>query len=182
MDSNFNVCTELGILNFLSTISSDSRFVKKRQEFLDFGDQKFMKLLDLRRNFPFEDDNGNYSVEHSDKFAWATTLSFLLEYFPEFLLPYKKKLKDFDTSILKSVYFRSQFLYFKYYVHKQRPQKSDFMDYVHISYFPYLDAYVTEKNVLEVLTHMKSTTHRMPNCELFHVSSFVENVECSSYL
>lgn len=162
---------------FLSTISKDPRFVNKRQEFLDFGYTKFMNLEAFKKNFPLEDENGKYSEDNAELFAWATTLDFLLRYFPNVLLPFKGNLKAFDTSKLKSLYLRGQFLYFKYYVHGQSPDKSDFMDFAHTCYLPYVDAYVTERNVLNVLSHMKSAGKKLPKCELLHVRSFVEDVE-----
>lgn len=166
-------------LIFLSTISKSPPFIKKRQEYLDFGNDRFMKLEELKKNFPFADGNGKYPVEHADRFARATTLDFLVRYFPEYLLPYKNNLEAFDTSILKSIYVRSLFLYFKYYVHGQSPIKSDFMDFAHVSYSPYFDAYVTERNVLNVLSHMQKTGVRLQNCEFIHIRSFVEKVERS---
>ena len=162
---------------FLSTISKDSRFTNKRQEFLDFGYDKFMNLETFKKNFPLDDESGKYSEENAELFAWASTLDFLLRYFPNVLLPFKGNLKAFDTSRLKSLYLRGQFLYFKYYVQGQSLNKSDFMDFAHTSYLPYVDAYVTERNVLNVLSHMEATGKGLLKCELFHIRAFVEDVE-----
>ena len=174
--TNFKHSAEI---NFISDISQDSRFVNKREEYLSFGKDKFMKLEDLKENFPLEDKDGNYSEENVDLFAWATTLNFLTRYFPEFLHPFKGNLKAVDTSKLKSLYFRSQFLYFKYYVHKQSPAKSDFLDFANVSYIPYIDTFVTERNILNVLSRMKKLGNKLSVCELVHVRSFVETIESS---
>jgi len=163
---------------FISTISKDPRFIQKRQEFLDFGYTKFMNLEFLKNNFPL-DDNGKFSVDNAETFAWANSLNYLLRYFPQYLLPFKGNLKAFDTSNLKSLYIRSIFLYFKYYVHGQSPNKSDFMDFAHLSYLPYVDAYVTERNVLNVLSHMKANDNGFLKCELIHVREFVDMVKQS---
>lgn len=162
---------------FVSTISKDPRFESKRQEYLDFGYEKFMNLESLKENFPFEDNDRKFSTEHAELFAWAVTLDFLLRHFPKVLLPFKGRLDSFDTSKIKSVYLRSLFLYIKYYVHGQSPTKSDFMDFAHVSYLPYVDAFVTERNVLNTLSHLKSIGFGQPKCDLFHVQLFVEEVE-----
>lgn len=161
---------------FVSTISKDPRFINKRQEFLEFGFTKFMHLETLKSNFPLEDDNGKFSVDNADTFAWANTLDYLLRYFPQYLLPFKGNLRAFDTSKLKSIYIRSLFLYFKYYVHGQSPNKSDFMDFAHLSYLPYINAFVTERNVLNVLSHIKTNGNRLSKCDLVHVRTFVDMV------
>lgn len=164
---------------FVSTISKDPHFIHKRQEFLEFGYKKFMNLEALKSNFPLEDINGKFSEDNAETFAWANTLNYLLRYFPEYLLPFKGNLGAFDTPKLKSIYIRSLFLYFKYYVHGQSPNKSDFMDFAHLSYLPYVGAYVTERNVLNVLSHMKASGNGLPECDLIHVREFVEMVKHS---
>ena len=166
-------------IKFVSTISKDPRFVSKRQEFLEFGYTKFMNLEGLKSNFPLEDNDGKFSVENAESFAWANTLSYLLHYFPEYLLLFKGRLHVFDTSKLKSIYIRSLFLYFKYYVHEQSPNKSDFMDFAHVSYLPYVDTYVTERNALNTLSHIKASYDGILKCDLLHVRAFVNEIEHS---
>lgn len=166
-------------VRFLSSISSDARFVDKRQEFLEFGHTRFVNLKDLKKNFPLDQD-GTFSPDDAELFAWATTLDFLLRYFPQFLLPFKGNLKSFDTKKLKSIHVRSLFLYFKYYVHGQSPTESDFIDFAHVSYLPYVDTYVTERNVLNVLSHMKSTGHEPRECQIVHIQSFLREVESAA--
>jgi hypothetical protein len=163
-------------VRFLSAIARDSRFVDKRQEYLEFGHSRFMNLEALKENFPL-DEYGTFSPDDAELFAWANTLDFLLRYFPRFLLPFKGNLQAFDTKKLKSVHVRSLFLYFKYYVHGQSPTESDFMDFAHVSYLPYVDTYVTERNVLNVLTHMRSTGHEPKRCQVVHIQPFLHEVE-----
>ncbi len=162
---------------FISTLSKDPRFVSKRQEYYDFEHNNFKNFENLKKNFPLEDNDGKYAVENAELFAWATSLDFLLRYFPNRLLPFKGNLESFDTSKLKSLHLRGLFLYFKYYVHEQSPTKNDFMDYAHVSYLPYVDTFVTERNVLNVLSHIKSNGSTLFNCELIHIQSFVKDVE-----
>lgn len=164
----------------IAEISTDPRFVDKRQEFLEFGYRKFMNLESLKDNFPLSDDDGKFSVDSAETFAWANTLDYLLRDFPEYLLPFKGNLGAFDTSKLKSIYLRSLFLYFKYYVHGQTPNKSDFMDFANLSYVPYVDVYVTERNALNTLSHMKVVNSQFLKCDLAHIREFVDMVVKSS--
>ena len=163
---------------FISTISQDPHFIHKRQEFLEFGYTKFMNLDAFKSNFPLADDNGKFSADSAATFAWANTLDYLLRYFPEYILPFKDNLRAFDTSKLKSIYIRSLFLYFKYYMHGQSPNKSDFMDFANLSYLPYIDVYVTERNVLNTLSHMKASSGFLKS-DLVHVREFVTVIEKS---
>lgn len=161
---------------FLSTISKDPRFLIKRQEYIDFGFEKFMRLDTLKKNFPL-DKGGKFSKENAELFAWATSLDFLIRHFPNVLLPFKGNLQSFNTPKLKSLYIRSLFLYFKYYVHEQNPLKSDFMDFAHVSYLPYVDVFVTERNVLNVLSRIKILRPNLVNSDLIHVGTFLREIE-----
>ena len=172
--TNFQHSTEI---EFLSALSEDPLFLNKRQEYFDFGHDRFMNLEAFKKNFPFEDEVGKYSTKDAELFAWATSLDFLLRYFPRFLLPFKGNLQAFDTSKLKSLHFRGLFLYYKYYVHGQSPVKSDFIDFAHVSYLPYIDVFVTERNVLNVLSHIKADGSVLPKFDLIHVPAFVRGVE-----
>lgn len=162
-------------VRFISRISSNSIFLSKRQELLQFGQTRFMELEDLKENFPLDED-GEYSQDHAETFAWATTLDFLLRHFPHFLLQFKGRLEEFDSSRLKSLHLRGLFLYVKYYVHGQSPGESDFMDFAHVSYLPYVQGYVTERNVLNVLSHVSTLGTDLVQCDLLHVRSFVDEV------
>lgn len=170
--TNFKESDEI---NFLSELSSDSRVIEKRNEYLNFGYEKFMRLEEFKENFPLDED-GKFVDKHAELFAWANTLDYLLRYFPNILIPYKNDLKSFDPSRLRSIYLRSIFLYFKYYVHGQRPGKSDFLDFAQISYLPYIDVYVTERNVMNVLEHIKATGIDIVPCDFIHVRNFHENI------
>jgi hypothetical protein len=164
-------------VKLITKLSKDPRFINKRQEFLDFGFNEFLNLEHLKKNFPFEDENGSFSSEHGDTFAWATSIDFLVRHFPSFLVPYKGNLDVFDPKKLTSLYFRSLFLYYKFYIHGQKPNKSDFMDFAHVSYIPYIDSYVTERNVFNVLSHMKSVHKEFKTYEPIHVEDFVQSIE-----
>lgn len=158
----------------ISKISQDPRFIDKRQDFLEFGFTNFMNLESLKSNFPLSDDNGKFSVDSAETFAWANTLGYLVRDFPEYLL--KANVRSFDTTKLKSIYLRGLFLYFKYYIHGQAPNKSDFMDFANLSYLPYIDVYATERNVLNTLSRIKARNSQLLKCDLVHIRGFVDMV------
>ena len=94
-------------------------------------------------------------VEDANAFAWGTAMDYLGRHFPRFLRAHWDYIRDrgFDSlDSLLSLRARSLFVFFKYYLHRQAPGRSDFFDFLHVSYAPYCDVFVTERNVCNVLT------------------------------
>ena len=160
----------------MSKLANDERITRKRDEFLSFGNTSFMKLEELKANFP-PDENGKYTVDQAEFFAWANTVDFLGRQFMDFLTRFRDDASSLDTKKLASVHMRGLFLFFKYYIHGQSPVQSDFMDFAHVSYVPYMDFYITERNVLNVLRHIRSSGFDISNAEYLHVNEFIKEFE-----
>jgi hypothetical protein len=160
----------------LTKFAHDPRFASKRDEYLKFGDTEFMDLERFKDNFS-PSENGTYTTEQAQFFAWCNTVDFLGCQFRDFLLPFKDDASSLDTSKLASIYMRGLFLFYKYYIHGHSPTRSDFMDFAHISYAPYVNYYVTERNVANVLKHIHSSGNMISNTEPILVSEFISNMK-----
>jgi hypothetical protein len=156
----------------LSKFAGDGRFAGARDEHLQFGYTEFMTLESFKKNYP-PDEDGRYSTAQAEEFAWCNTVDFLGRHFRGFLRRFDDKASDLDTSRIPSVHMRSLFLFYKYYIHQKVPQKSDFMDFASVSYAPYVDVYVTERDVMNVLRHIRSTGLMPSDTELLHVTDFI---------
>jgi len=165
--------------NVMSKFANDPRFVQKRDEHLQFGYSEFMSLEKFKENYP-PDEDGHYSPSQALDFAWCNAVDFLGRYFPGFLSKFRDDASSFDSSKISSIQMRSLLLFYKYYIYGQVPDRSDFMDFAHVSYAPYVDVYVTERNVLNALRHIKSNNLMLSDTELFHVSEFVYTFARSS--
>jgi hypothetical protein len=160
----------------LTKLANDSRFTSKRDEYLEFGDTEFMTLEKFKNNFS-PSENGTYTTEQAQFFAWCNTVDFLGRQFRDFLIPFKDNAPSLDTSKLASIHMRGLFLFYKYYIHGQSPTRSDFMDFAHISYAPYVNYYVTEKNVANVLKHIQTSGNMISDTKPILVSEFISNMK-----
>jgi hypothetical protein len=158
--------------NVMSKLSDDLRFISKRDEHLQFGYTEFMTLESFKANYP-PDQEGNYTAAQAEEFAWCNTVDFLGRQFRGFLRRFEHNASVLDNSKIPSVHMRSLFLFYKYYIHGKVPQQSDFMDFASVSYAPYVDVYVTERDAMNVLRHIQSTGVMPSDTELMHVTDFI---------
>ncbi len=164
----------------MTKFTKDRRFIDKRDEYLEFGYGEFMSLEKFKENFPV-DESGHYSSEQAQEFCTLNVLDFLGRYFKEFLFPFLDDASLFKSSNLPSLQMRSLLLFYKYYIHNQSPKKSDFIDFAIVSYVPYVDKYVTEKNVMNALVHAKNDGLLPSETEFIHVNDFIGLFTGSDY-
>ncbi len=62
-------------------------------------------------------------------------------------------------------------------IHRQIPNKSDFLDFAHISYVPYFNTYVTENNASNVLRHIKSTGLSFSDTQVMDLPQFIKEIQ-----
>ena len=158
--------------NVLSKFADDGRFTRARDDHLQFGRSEFMTLESFKQNYS-PDQDGHYTPAQAEEFAWFNAVEFLGRHFRSFLEQFRLDASALDTSKLPSVHMRSLFLFYKYYIHHKVPQKSDFMDFALVSYAPYVDVYVTERDVADVLRHIKSSGLMTSDIEVVHVTDFI---------
>lgn len=161
--------------NLLDRLARDSWFTESRDNHLQFGLDSFMSLEQLKENFPPE--NGEeYTPEDAEFFAWCNAVDYLGRHFIEFLRPFKNDASNFKADRLLSLHIRSLFLFYKYYVHGQSPGTSDFLDFAHVSYAPYCNAYFTERNACNVLKRIKNSGVMLSDTRVLHISDFSEEL------
>jgi hypothetical protein len=159
--------------NVMSKFTNDRRFIKKRDEYLKFGDNEFMDLEKFKENFPI-DESGHHTSQQAQEFCILNALDFLRRYFPEFIAPFREEPSSFESSKLLTLHMRSILLFYKYYIHNQSPNKSDFMDFAIVSYVPYVDYFVTEKNVMNTLMHARIDGLMPSETQFIHVNDFID--------
>jgi hypothetical protein len=169
---------------FVSTLVSEPSFVEAREDFRRFALGNYKSLVDLKKNFP-PIHGDDYSIEDAPYFAYATSTEYLSRHFPHFLknamgTMRKEGPTSFDSIL--SLRIRALFLFMKYYLHEQLPNDSDFFDFAHLSYAPYCDGFVTEKNVSNVLRRIKSNELMLQNTDIVFVSDFVSMMEQRLFL
>jgi hypothetical protein len=158
-------------INLLQKIITFSGFIDSRNDHLQFGKSRFMSLEEFKKNFP-PSENSNYSTDQAYAFSRFNAISYFLS--NERNVLEKIGVRDFLPEGIPSQFARSLFLFYKYYVHGQSPVESDFLDFTHISYTPYFNVYVTEKNVSNVLNHIKSEGIYFKDLKVIKLTQFME--------
>lgn len=159
----------------LSKLASDPRFTQSRDEHLQFGLDHFMSLEQFKENYPPQNGE-NYTPDDAEFFAWCNAVDYLGRHFIEFLRLFKDDANGFRVDRLLSLHIRSLFLFYKYYIHGQSPGQSDFLDFAHVSYAPYCDVYVTERNACNVLRRIKNSGAMLSSTRALHISDFMEEI------
>jgi hypothetical protein len=157
--------------DLLNRLASNSLFIDSRDRHLKFGLDHFMDLEQLKENFPPE--NGEeYTPDDARFFAWCNVVDYLGRHFRDFLGSFENNASNFKADRLLSLHIRSLFLFYKYYIHGQSPGTSDFLDFAHVSYAPYCNVFVTERNACNVLRRIKSSGVMLTNTRILHISDF----------
>ena len=165
-------------LAILKKLSNSGQFVNSRDDHYQFGLERFMKLEELMDNFP-PLHGDQYTVGDASFFAWGTSMDYLNRHFPHFLKSQQNYIKKHEIKSLDSLLslrIRSLFVFYKYYLHGQSPGPSDFMDFAHVSYAPYCDVFVTERNVSNVLNHIKSTRNILKETKILHLNDLLRDI------
>lgn len=159
----------------MSKLLNEPNFIRKRDEYLQFGHDEFMSLEKFKANYP-PDNDGNYTPVQAREFCWCNAVDFLGRQFRSFLLQFKDDASAFDARKIPSLQMRSLLLFYKYYIHNQSPRESDFSDFAIVSYVPYVDIFVTERNILNAMRHIE-LNGMMPSATSFmHVNEFITEV------
>jgi hypothetical protein len=169
-------------LEILQTFADNPQFAASRDDHYQFGLDNFMGLERLKENFP-PLHGDEWMVEDANAFAWGTAMDYLGRHFPRFLRAHWDYIcdREFDSlDSLLSLRARSLFVFFKYYLHRQAPGKSDFFDFLHVSYAPYCDVFVTERNVCNVLRRIKNEELMLAQTEILHISDLISEMRRAS--
>lgn len=161
------------VINTMTKLANDPRFVKSREILLEFGNERFLSLDNFKEDFP-PLDTGKYSSDQALDLARFVAIRYFIKHEPNFIR--KIGPGNFLPECVSSQFAGSLLIFYKYYIHEQLPMESDFFDFVHLSYLAYIDNYVTEKNVSNVINHIKSTSSYFTDVKAMNISEFVNSV------
>lgn len=163
--------------SLLAELSRNAKFLMTRQKLLRFSFERFMKLEQLKVNFP-PLYGESYTIEEAQRFVWAMSHDYLRRHFIDWYRRRKNYTLSLDIHIfdpLYSIQTQTFFIFYKYYLHGQSPNESDLIDFAQIAYVPYSQAFVTEKNVAATLNHVKKNEHILKNTQIVHFPDFLNS-------
>ena len=113
-----------------------------------------MKLEELMPNFPPKAD-GKYHEDQADDFVWNFVLQLLAETHPRFITQFRDNASAFTFKPFRYLSLRGYVIFYKYYLHRKKAVQSDFGDLFHINTIPYCDVAIVERDLCNVLNHIK---------------------------
>lgn len=109
----------------------------------------------LKPNFP-PSEFGEYIWEQAEEFAWINTVQWLADTHLLFLQRFKDKASDLKAEVFLSVQLFGYAIFYKYYLHGKQAELTDFGDMFHLFAIPYCKLAILERDMCNVLNHIKS--------------------------
>ena len=127
----------------------------------------------LKKNFPPQ-DSGKYIWEQAPTFAWIHSAQCLAESHRDFMLGFKNTTHQFKPECFRSIQIYGYALFYKYYLHGKEPKPSDFGDMFHLAPIPYCKLAVMERDMCNVLNHIKSHHDVLKGVTIKNIDFFKE--------
>ena len=159
-----------GKQDFARFLSSD-RLAKARKGQRFLAKQMKDRLESLKSNFPPLED-GKYSWTQAEEFAWLNTIQWLAGLHSDFLKRFKDDPSQLVTEVFLSVQIHAYALFYKYYLHGKKVIESDFGDLFHLCAIPYCHLAILERDMSNVLNHIKSNYNLLDNVTITNVDFF----------
>ena len=152
------------------------------EEFLSSGDlaaarvsqretsfQMPSRLEELKQNFPPRYD-GTYDEDQADEFVFKYTLQQLSPLYLSFLSKFRENASELNIQPFLSLAITGYVIFYKYCIHGKNPIPSDFGDLFHLFVIPYCELALLERDLCNVLNHIKKNHTILDN-------TIVKNVE-----
>lgn len=150
----YTLDSSLGRRDFADFLSSSGLAEARKQQRLA-AEKMPERFNALKANFP-PSESGNYTCEQADDFAWTITVQYLSDTHLPFLRRFEDNASDLDVDVFLSVQLFGYALFYKYYLHGKQPEVTDFADMQHLACIPYCQLAVLERDMCDVLNHIKS--------------------------
>jgi hypothetical protein len=137
------------IYNFIEKISLYAKSSKEQAK------EILANHVRERQNVP-PDENGKYSDFQFWLFIESNILSFLLQKYPDFIKEKKVKKEKIIESAFSSYNISTAAVFYEYYLQNKKPKLSDIGDYWHLSYLPYLQFAVLDKERFALINRFRS--------------------------
>jgi hypothetical protein len=142
-----------------------------RKEQRESALQMQKNLVELMPNFPPKDD-GKYHEDQADDFVWAYVLQLLAETHPTFLTQFRDNASAFTFEPFRYLSLRGYVIFYKYYLHRKKSNHSDFGDLFHLNTIPYCDVVIVERDLCNVLNHIKKNHSILSNIIIKNIDFF----------
>lgn len=164
--ANENFGTDILQKNFSSAALASARKDQRKSANL-----MRINLEKLKSNFPPKPD-GKYYEDQADDYAWAYVLQLLAQSHPDFVSQFRNNASAFTYEPFRYLTLRSYVIFYKYYLHQKKVLPSDFGDLFHLNTIPYCDVVIVERDLCNVLNHIKKNHPILRNTIIKNVDFF----------
>ena len=130
-------------------IFSDSDFISKTNYWKNSEEEVLQAILGLVINFPPK--HSKYSINEIDFFNLSVSTNQLLIRNKSFAEKEILNHKEININKFPSLKTTSYVVFYKFYFDHRNPQISDVFDIIISSVLPYVDYFITERNMVEII-------------------------------
>ncbi len=124
-------------------------------------------MLEMRQNYLPKED-GSYTKKMAFEFVKKTVEQQIYVRFPEFTKIEIEANNGIDYNKFLSLKMMALSAFYKFYSGNKKPNRSDVMDIIISSTVPYVDTFISEGNMIDIMSKIKN------------MDPFIENVELTS--
>lgn len=128
-------------------------------------------LEELMPNFPPKDD-GKYYEDQADDFVWAYVLQLLAETHTKFIKQFRDNDSVFTFEPFRYLSLRAYVIFYKFCLHNKRVVPSDYGDLFLLFTIPYCDSVIVERDLCNVLNHIKKNHSILSNIIIKNIDFF----------
>lgn len=154
-------------------LNSDKVEENQRKQ-LSYIDKMKRQLNYVKSNFP-PSDNGAYTKDQAEVFAWMVTVQWLGGSHSAFMRKLNDKGVLLKAEAFPSIQLYAYYVYYKYYLGNRQPKEfSEFAEMFHLFYFPYCKLIILERGMCKILNKIKSDCKVLDGVEVKNVDWFSE--------
>ena len=145
----------------LIKLINNSVFVDRAEYWKTEQNDVLEGMLSLKKNFPPK--KGKYMKKEIEEFNMLASVSQIGIRNPIFARSFLNRNEEIDLNYFKSVVCTSYIVFYKFYIDRRKPQTSDVFDIIISSILPYIDYFITEGNLKEIVETIRKRHRKLDN-------------------
>ena len=138
----------------LKKVIYDNDFIKKSEYWKNGQNEIINGILSLKKNFPPK--NSKYSLEEIEEFKYLSGLYQIAIRDRDFVKSIKMNEEIIDINHFKSIVCSMYIVFYKFYTDQRKVQDSDVIDFIIGSILPYVDYFITEGNMMNIIKTLQN--------------------------
>ncbi len=163
----------------LTTIIENSGFISKSEYWRKGRDEILEGITDLIKNYPPKNDQ--YTIKEIEDFNLIVSMSQITMRDVEFSKSMQNQGEAIDIKQFPSIQTTSYVVFYKFYTDKRKPILSDVFDIMISALLPYVDFFITEGNMCEIIKKIKSRHGFLKNLKEYSIKDINRDLNLNNF-